>query len=624
MSRAKKDKRVQKISFPRPIRSDQNIDRAKRQILDRANALEALYRDGLDRIGGHSFHLDREVRCAVPFRIASVSIARYTPPRAIIVTVMNSPKIRVRFAPSPTGLLHVGNARTALYNWLFARRAGGDFILRIEDTDRERSEARFEAQLMETFTGSAWTGMKAPARSARRKKAARPYRQSERLAIYAEHTQRLLAEGKAYRCFCTPEELEAERSLAAGENRTQIYSGRCRSLTEAAIAANLAAGMPFAVRLKIEDEPLRFHDLVRGAVEFAAETVSDPILVRSASGVSAGVPVYNYVVTVDDALMGITHVIRGDDHISNTPKQVAIYQAFGWKVPEFAHLSTILGADRERLSKRHGATSISTFRQMGYLPEALVNYLALLGWGAEDGKTETFKLAELTRAFSLERVTPSPAIFDFDKLNWLNRHYLKQAAPERIEKLAERQFCRQRPDLFPLWCSSELYTAETLALLASHDPPIILSLPSAELIALRKIWFSQLLALFLPAVDHLDQLPAKAAFIFGFDPAAARANEENAAVLAADSAHTVLTELASRVRAHTGPVTPEAFNAWMNEIKTTTGIKGKELFHPVRIALTGAHSGREFDKVLPLIEEGAALGLAIPTVRARIDKFMGE
>jgi len=321
--------------------------------------------------------------------------------------------------------------------------------------------------------------------------------------------------------------------------------------------------------------------------------------------------------------MGITHVIRGDDHISNTPKQVAIYQAFGWPVPEFAHLSTILGADRERLSKRHGATSISTFRQMGYLPEALVNYLALLGWGAEDGKTETFKLAELTRAFSLERVTPSPAIFDFDKLNWLNRHYLKQADPERIEKLAERQFCRQRPDLFPLWSSSELYTAETLAFLASQDPPILLDVPSAELIMLRKIWFSQLLALFLPAVDHLDQLPAKAAFIFGFDPDAARANEENAAVLAADSAQTVLAELASRVRSHTGPVTPEVFNVWMNEIKAATGVKGKELFHPVRIALTGAHSGREFDKVLPLIEEGAALGLAIPTVRERIDKFMG-
>ena len=189
----------------------------------------------------------------------------------------------------------------------------------------------------------------------------------------------------------------------------QVYSGRCRNLTQEEIDRNLAAGKQFAVRLRIQDHPLRFNDIVRGPVEFAGGNSERPVLVRSATGASAGVPVYNYVVTIDDALMGITHVIRGDDHISNTPKQVAIYEAFGWPVPEFAHLSTILGADRERLSKRHGATSISSFRQMGYLPEAMANYLALLGWGAEDGKTETFTLEELVPQFSLERVTASPA-----------------------------------------------------------------------------------------------------------------------------------------------------------------------------------------------------------------------
>src|SRR5580658_2410539 len=230
--------------------------------------------------------------------------------------------------------------------------------------------------------------------------------------------------------------------------------------------------MPFAIRLKIDEESLRFQDVLRGPVEIQTETVGDPILVRSGTEAEPGVPVYNFVVTVDDALMGITHVIRGDDHISNTPKQVAIYQAFGWPVPEFAHLSTILGEDRERLSKRHGATSISTFREMGYLPEALANYLALLGWGAEDGKTETFTLNELVPIFSLERVTPSPAIFDFEKLNWLNRHYIKQADPERIAKLAERQYCLHQPDVFPLWSASELYTAETIYELEHLDPPI--------------------------------------------------------------------------------------------------------------------------------------------------------
>ncbi len=504
---------------------------------------------------------------------------------------------RVRFAPSPTGLLHVGNARTALNNWLFARGKGGRFVLRIEDTDLERSQARYEAQIIEDLRwlgldwdeGPAWTG-------AAEKGDFGPYSQSERLEIYARHTERLLAEGKAYRCFCTAEELETERQRAVAEHAPQVYSGRCRSLQPAEIERNLAAGKPFAVRLRIGPEPLRFHDLVRGPVEFAAETVSDPILVRSAAsgagGVSAGVPVYNYVVTVDDALMQITHVIRGDDHISNTPKQVAIYRAFGWPLPEFAHLSTILGADRERLSKRHGATSISTFREMGYLPEALVNYLALLGWGAEDGKTETFTLDELTRAFSLERVTASPAIFDFDKLNWLNRHYLKLAAPERLSALAWDCFLDRLPH------------AETA------PEPV-------------KAWFTRLLALFVPAADHLSQLPIKAAPVMGFDPEAARSNEENAAILASDSARTVLGELASRVRAYSGSITPEVFKAWLNEIKASTGVKGPELFHPVRIALTGAHSGREFDKLLPLIEDGAALGIGILNVRERVLQFVG-
>jgi glutamyl-tRNA synthetase len=494
-------------------------------------------------------------------------------------------------------MLHVGNARTALYNWLFARHTGGQFLLRIEDTDLERSEARHETQLIEDLR---WLGLdwdEGPETASEPEKGAfGPYRQSDRLAIYAECTERLLDEDKAYRCFCTQEELEAERSQAQAEHGPQVYSGRCRDLSAAAIEHNLAADKPFAVRLRIGPEPLRFHDLVRGPVEFAAETVSDPILVRSASSESAGVPVYNYVVTIDDALMQITHVIRGDDHISNTPKQVAIYEAFGWPVPEFAHLSTILGADRERLSKRHGATSISTFREMGYLPEALVNYLALLGWGAEDGKTETFTLPELTSAFSLERVTPSPAIFDFDKLNWLNRHYLKEAAPERLAPLA--------------WG----YFADRLPAASTAAEPV-------------RAWFARLLAVLVPYVDHLDQLPEKAAFLFGVKAEAARANQENAAVLAADSARTVLSELANRARAHAGAVTAELFKTWINEIKTATGIKGPELFHPVRIAVTGTPSGPEFDKLIPLIEDGAALsqngGLAVPSVRERIEGFVG-
>ena len=495
---------------------------------------------------------------------------------------------RVRFAPSPTGFLHVGNARTALYNCLFARHTGGAFLLRIEDTDLDRSEVRHETQLMEDlqWLGLDWDegpGVEGPHA---------PYRQSERLGVYREHTDRLLAEGKAYRCFCTPEELDVERRQAADAHRPQVYSGRCRTIPDSTSAARAAAGEPFAVRLRVPNHPLRFHDLVHGIVEFPNESVSDFILVRSSR-----MPVYNYVVTLDDALMEITHVIRGDDHISNTPKQVAIYEAFGWKPPEFAHLSTILGADRERLSKRHGATSVASFREMGILPEALVNYLALLGWGAEGGTREIFSLEELAREFRLERVTPSPAVFDWEKLHWLNRHYLKAADPERVAELAWPHFAN-----------------------AGWLPPYDSAAPAVT------AWFRRLLGLFLPAVDQLDELPGKSAFLFRFDPSAACANEENATVLAADSAPKVLAAFAARATASTGPVAPEQFKIWMNEIKTETGVKGKDLFHPVRIALTGAHSGLEFDKLIPLIEEGSRLVLPAPilSIRDRIEQFVGS
>lgn len=508
---------------------------------------------------------------------------------------MTTGKVRVRFAPSPTGLLHVGNARTALYNWLFARRMGGDFVLRIEDTDAERSEARYEKHLMDdlSWLGLDWDeGPNEPGEKGHGKGEFGPYRQSERRVIYHQHTSQLLGEEKAYRCFCTLEELEEERKHNAAQNLPQVYSGKCRELPSRTIRKNLAAGMPFLVRLKIGEEPLRFHDLVRGDVEFPAEAVSDPILVRSARDGDPGMPIYNYVVTIDDALMQITHVIRGDDHISNTPKQVAIYEAFGWKVPEFAHLSTIQGADRERLSKRHGATSISTFREMGYLPEALANYLALLGWGAEDGKTETFTLSELVKHFTLERVTPSPAVFDFDKLNWLNRHYVKAAPPGRLAALAWEYFGGLVPP--------------------KEDVP-------DEVL----VWFVNLVALFGPSVDHLDQLTAKALFIFGFDPEEARAKPENAEVLIADSSRIVLAELATRARAHHDAVTPALFKVWMNEIRDATGVRGTELFHPVRIALTGTHSGPDFDKLLPVIEHGSALNIGVPSVRERVERFVG-
>ncbi|MDX6463509.1 MAG: nondiscriminating glutamyl-tRNA synthetase [Acidobacteriaceae bacterium] len=488
---------------------------------------------------------------------------------------------RVRFAPSPTGMLHVGNARTALYNWLFARHTGGTFLLRIEDTDVDRSELRYEAQLIEDlrWLGLDWSeGPEIGGPYA-------PYRQSARLDIYEQHTTQLLDQGKAYRCFCTAEELEAERQVALREHRTQVYSGKCKALTPKDAMTRAAAGEPCAVRLAVPDVPLRFHDIVRGEVEFASEAVGDFILVRS-----SGIPVYNYVVTIDDALMHITHVIRGDDHISNTPRQVAIYQAFGWALPQFAHLSTILGSDRERLSKRHGATSVASFRQMGILPEALANYLALLGWGAEGGTREIFTREELVKEFKLERVTPSPAVFDWDKLHWLNRQAIKHSPLPELRALAWPYFT------------------------------VVGSLPPQSSASDAVVhWFDRVLELYLPAVDQLQQLPEKAAALWRV----AQVAEEDAAMLTSEAGERVVRVFTERVRGEAGPITPQRFKELMNEVKAESGVKGKELFHPVRIILTGAHSGPEFDKLIPLFEDGSRLDLPahVMSVRERVEAF---
>jgi glutamyl-tRNA synthetase/nondiscriminating glutamyl-tRNA synthetase len=497
--------------------------------------------------------------------------------------VNTASKVRVRFAPSPTGQLHVGNARTALFNWLFARQAGGVMVLRIEDTDVARSEARFEDQLLDDLK---WLGIdwdEGPDVGGPHA----PYRQSDRLELYREHAERLVKEGKAYLCFCSQEELERDRERALQHQQPPIYSGKCRALDPEESQHRRANGEAAAIRLRIPEHPIRFHDIVHGPVEFASEVVSDPIILRS-----TGIPVYNYVVVVDDALMDITHVIRGDDHLSNTPKQVALYEALGWPVPEFAHLSTILGADRERLSKRHGATSIANFREMGVLPEALVNYLALLGWAPTGGTREIFSPAELVKEFSLQRVTPSPAVFDMEKLHWLNRHYIKQSPPERIEKLAEPFFTRAG------------------------------MLPE-NLDDRTRAWFGKVIALLAPSVDKLDQLPERAALIFRYDAAAAVNSHDNAEVLAAPKTSDVLAAFVQQVEGDPSPMTPERFKAIMNEVKAKTGAKGRDLFHPVRVALTGSHSGPEFDKLVPIIEQGSQLELPqhVMNVRERLAAF---
>ena len=474
-------------------------------------------------------------------------------------------------------------------------------VLRIEDTDVERSEARFEDQLIADLK---WLGLdwdEGPDLGG----PYAPYRQSDRLESYREHAERLVEQGKAYLCFCTEEDLQKERERAQAEHRQPIYSGKCRAIDRAEASRRRTSGESCAIRLRIPEHPIRFHDIVHGAVEFSNEVVSDPIILRS-----NGMPVYNYVVVIDDALMKITHVIRGDDHLSNTPKQVALYEALGWPVPEFAHLSTILGSDQERLSKRHGATSITNFRDMGVLPEALVNYLVLLGWAPSGGTREIFTREELVKEFSLKRVTPSAAVFDMEKLYWLNRHYIKTWPTASLATLGAWFFSKAGYIEFKdaKWLSAE-------------------SIPIIRLDNEIEGWLVKVTELVAPSVDRLDQLPERASLIFNYDPKTALTAPDNADVLAWTNTDAVLARFTVKIledeSATAAQLTPEQFKQIVNEVKAETGAKGKELFHPIRIVITGSHSGPEFDKLVPILEEGSLLKLPrhVLSVRERVEEF---
>jgi glutamyl-tRNA synthetase len=331
--------------------------------------------------------------------------------------------LRVRFCPSPTGLLHVGGVRTALYNWLYARRRGGVLVLRIEDTDeaRENPDAIEQIQRSLRWCGLDWDegpGIGGPHE---------PYLQSERRPLHLAAVEQMLAAGTAYRCYCTPAELDAERKVAQAAGLPTVYSRRCRNLSDAERGAREAEGLRPAIRLAIPDEgEVVIDDLVRGEIRFENALLGDNVIVRS-----DGIPTYNLVNPLDDAAMGITHVIRGDDLLPSTPRQVHVYHAIGVEPPRFAHLSLILGPNRQRLSKRDGAASVEQLREAGYLPEAVVNYLALLGWSL-DGERELFSLAELAGLFSLERVNAAPAVFDHQKLLWMNGVHLRALSHEAL------------------------------------------------------------------------------------------------------------------------------------------------------------------------------------------------
>jgi nondiscriminating glutamyl-tRNA synthetase len=472
--------------------------------------------------------------------------------------------MRVRFAPSPTGHLHVGNARTALFNWLLAHGKDGTFILRIEDTDIERSTKESEVGILEDLR---WLGLdwdEGPDVGGLHG----PYRQSERLHLYASYANELLNGGNAYYCFCSPAKLEEERKADLAASRPPKYRGTCRGIAPDAARARMDAGERPVIRFKVpEVGDVTFRDLVRGDVTFNSDVIGDPVLVRS-----DGRPAYNFAVVVDDALMEITHVIRGEDHISNTPRQVLLYQALGFSPPEFAHLSLVMGPDHTPLSKRHGATSVAEFRSRGYLPEALVNYLALIGW-SPGGDEELLPIQELARRFALEDVGHSAGVFDQEKLAWMNRHYMKEAAPARlaaesIRYFIARGYVRRRTD-------------EAMEYLAS------------------------LLPMAVGSVDRLEEIPDRLKFLFEFDPTAALARDEVASVLHESGARDVIAALPLAID---GPLADrEAFRAMANRVRERTGHKGKALFHPIRVALTGEGAGPELDLAVPAIERGAAI-----------------
>jgi len=493
--------------------------------------------------------------------------------------------MRVRFAPSPTGHLHVGNARTALYNWLLARGAGGAVVLRIEDTDRERSTVEAEQAILQDLR---WLGLdweEGPDVGGD----FGPYRQSERLDRYAAEAQRLVQSGAAYYCFCTARQIEEERQAALAEGRPPRYSGRCRAIAPQEAAQRVADGESAVVRFLVPHErDVTFDDLVRGPVTVSTTLIGDPVLLRS-----DGHPAYNFAVVVDDVEMAITDVVRGEDHISNTPRQILLYEALGHAPPRFAHLSLVLGPDHSPLSKRHGATSVAEFRAKGYLPEALVNYLALIGW-SPGGGDELLPPGELARRFSLGSVSHSAGVFDESKLAWVNRHYLKTADPERLARLVT-------PYL--------------------QDAGLVREPDEA---ALR--WLAESMPLVSGSVDRLDQAVERLTSVFRFDAAAALARLEVRGEFASDAPREVVRALAVELEASPPLVDREAFREAARRVRARTGQKGRALLHPIRVALTGEPEGPELDLLIPAIDRGAELpagsGLAaIVGCRARARQF---
>jgi glutamyl-tRNA synthetase len=465
--------------------------------------------------------------------------------------------VRVRFAPSPTGYLHVGGARTALFNWLYARRHGGTFVLRIEDTDTERSSWAMVAGIVD---GLRWLGLdwdEGPDIGGPHA----PYFQSERIGTYRAMAERLVADGHAYYCYCSPDALQLKRQAAEAAGGGWVYDRACCALTAEEVAAREAAGTARAIRFKVPAGRTAFSDLVRGAIVFDNANLEDFVVLRSDRQ-----PTYHLSVVVDDVKMAISHVVRGDDHISNTPKQVLLYQAFGAEPPKFAHVPLILGPDRKRLSKRHGATSVMEYQRLGYLPEAMVNFLSLLGWSPGDDR-EVLTRDELIAAFALEGISGGNAVFNADKLDWFNQQHIARLA---IDDLASR--------VEPILRETGMWRAE----LAGGE----------------REWFARVLALVRPRVRKLDQFveelrPFLAETVSYDDSAVAK----HLARLDVRPAVVVLPEILAGLE----PFTQAALEPALRALAEVHGVKAAALIHATRVAVTGRAVSPGLFEVLELL-----------------------
>jgi nondiscriminating glutamyl-tRNA synthetase len=478
---------------------------------------------------------------------------------ALMFNMMNPQRIRVRYAPSPTGFLHIGGARTALFNYLFAKKQGGDFIIRVEDTDIERNVEGGEVSQLHDL---AWLGIVPDESPLKPNPRYAPYRQMERLDTYQTYAQQLVKEGKAYRCYCSEAELEQSREeqMARGIVAPQ-YDRRCLHLTDAQRRAFEEEGRKPVIRLKLEDhKTFTFHDLVRGDVSFNNDDIGDWVLIKS-----NGIPTYNYAVVIDDHLMDISHVFRGEEHLSNTPKQLQIYDYLGWTPPQFGHMTLIVNEQGKKLSKRDLSIVqfMSQYRQLGYLPEAIFNFILLLGW-APEGTQEMFTKEEAIAAFDPQRLSKSPSFFDVQKLNWLNHQYIK-ALPEHtyvsfIEPFVQKALVIAPTDL-------------------SHDQVLAVARLFQEQITFGENVIDLMKPILAPSRDWDEE--AKAILALPETPRAVEA---------------FLEEL-SRLET----LTPESVKALFKAVQTTTGIKGKPLFMPIRLALTGQLHGVEMAALIPVL-----------------------